>query len=246
MVQDRGLIDSMRAVTISREYGSGGGEIAQRLAQYLYWQLIDHEIVVHVARELNVSEEEAESRDEHTEGVLSRILSSMQMVDPNLILGPPVSPAETERAYQAALASVVEAAVAKGHVVIVGRGSQALLAQRRDVLHVRVVAPLQSRISYVMLREGLNQADAEARIQLKERSRIRYLQSAHHLDPHDAHLYDLILNTGILDLNSVVELIASALEDKAKRLTTPEEQLGPAEGLTRYPGQPEDLRPPPQ
>lgn len=244
--QSRGMIDHMRAVTISREYGSGGGEIASRLAQRLGWQLIDHEIVMRVAREMDVTEEEVEARDERTEGVISRILSSMQMVDPNLVVGPPVSPVETARAYHAALASVVEAAVAKGNVVIVGRGSQALLAQRRDVLHVRIVAPLESRIAYVMQREGLSQADAQARIQLKERDRSRYLQTAHHLQPEDAHLYDLVVNTGILDLDSVVALLVSALEYKAKQLTTLVEQLGPRAGLKRYAGQPGDLRPPVQ
>ncbi len=246
MDQSRGMIAQMRAVTISREYGSGGGEIASRLAQRLGWQLIDHEIVVRVAREMDVSEEEAEARDERTEGVVSRILSSMQLVDPNLVVGPPVLPVESARAYHAALSSVVEAAVAKGNVVIVGRGSQALLAQRRDVLHARIVAPLEARIAYVMQREGLGRADAQARIQLKERNRSRYLQTAHHLQPEDAHLYDLVVNTGILDLDSIAELLISALAYKAKQLATPIEQLGPGAGLTRYPGQPGDLRQPVQ
>jgi len=61
MDEDRSAISSMRAITISRQYGSGGGEIAARLATRLGWKLIDHEVVVRVAQELGVTEAEAEA-----------------------------------------------------------------------------------------------------------------------------------------------------------------------------------------
>ncbi len=247
MVQRSSAVEQMRAVTISREYGSGGGEVARRIAQQLGWRLVDHEIVVRVARTMGVSEDEAEARDERTEGFVSRLLRSMQNVDPNLTVGVPVQPVSPEREqneYQQALSDVVKAAVNDGHVVIVGRGSQALLAERRDVLHMRVVAPLVSRITYVMQREGLSYEDAEKRIQLKDRDRMRYLQATQNLESQDPHLYDLVVNSAILDLDSIASLAVTALEDKAKRLTVPVEQLGPASGLARYPGQPGDIRPP--
>ena len=76
---------------------------------------------------------------------------------------PVIEPAP--EAYRDALRKVVDAAVAKGQVVIVGRASQTLLAQRRDVLHIRVIAPLDKRIAYVQRREGLNADEAQARIQ---------------------------------------------------------------------------------
>ena len=51
---------------------------------------------------------------------------------------------------------IIIAAATSGHVVIVGRGSQVLLADRRDVLHVRVIAPLELRVAYAARREGLD------------------------------------------------------------------------------------------
>ena len=54
--QEPDVISHMRAITISREYGSGGGEIATRLTKRLGWQLVDHEVVVQAAHELGVSE----------------------------------------------------------------------------------------------------------------------------------------------------------------------------------------------
>ena len=247
MVQRSEMLAQMRAVTISREYGSGGGEIARRVAHLLGWQLVDHEIVVRVAQTLGVSESEAEARDERVEGFVSRLLRSMQRVDPNLTGGAPVlpiSPEVEQQEYQVALADVVKAAITDGHTVIIGRGAQALLAARRDVLHVRVIAPLPVRVEYVVQREGLSQEEAQRRIQLKDRDRMRYLQQAHNLQSDDPHLYDLVVNSAVLDIDSIATLIVTALEDKAKRLTVPVEQLGPGSGLTRYPGRVGDFRSP--
>ena len=135
-------------------------------------------------------------------------------------------------------------AVKAGHVVIVGRAAQAILANRRDVLHVRIVAPLKQRITYVARREGLDEAAVQARIQLKDRDRTRYLQSQYHFDVNDPLLYDLVINTGVIDLDSTVDLVCIALERKAHKLAVATGELGPVVGLPPYPGQPADLRPP--
>ncbi len=70
--------EDIDAITLSREYGSGGGEIASRLAKRLGWDLIDHAIVERTARELGTSQEEAEAHDEYTEGRVSIALSDPQ------------------------------------------------------------------------------------------------------------------------------------------------------------------------
>ena len=246
----RQLVSAMSAVTMSREYGSGGGEIAARLARQLGWHLIDHEVVVRVAQKLGVKQAHVAAHDEQVEGLAARFLSNLSSLTTQWVeLGErgavlPTGAAEAEQ-YHAALRQVVEAAVSTGQVVIVGRGSQVLLAERRDVLHVRVVAPLEQRIAYVAYREGLDTAAARARIRRKEQARARYLQTYYRQQPADAHLYDLIINTGVLSLEDAVDLIGLALERKAGRLAVPAEALGPAAGLARYPGRPGDFGPPP-
>src|SRR5436309_4310534 len=87
MNQDIETSNHMRAITISREYGSGGGEIATRLARHLGWRLIDHEIVERVASELGTSVEEAEAHDERTEGILGRAFNNLQFLEPSYMLG---------------------------------------------------------------------------------------------------------------------------------------------------------------
>jgi cytidylate kinase len=237
----------MKVITISRQYGSGGGEIGARLAKRLNWHLIDHEIVARVARELGIPEQQAEVQDEYAKGFIARVVS--QFVSPVPVAASPViqvvpdARADQDR-YQETLRRVVEAAADSGRAVIIGRASQIFLAKRRDVLHVLIEAPLQERITYVALREHLDAAHARERIQLKDGDRSRYFQAVLHRDANDPMLYDLVINTGVLSLDRAVDLILLALEDKAQALSLPPEALGPARGLARYPGQPADIRPP--
>ncbi len=245
MSETKLAVDAMAAVTVSRQYGSGGGEIARRLAERLGWQLIDHEIVVMVASKLGITTAEAEERDEYAESFVFRALRSIGLAATGEIpTVPPLPIEDPEETYRSALASIVTTAVEQRHVVIVGRAGQVLLANRRDVLHVRIVAPLELRVAYVAQREGLSEAAARSRVQLKDRDRQHFIQSFYHRDPNDPMLYDLIVNTGVLDLGGVVDLLELALARKAARLAVPEKLLGPGAGLAPYPGQLTDLRPP--
>ena len=205
-------VTEMRAVTISREYGSGGGEIAARLAQRLGWQLIDHAIVECAARALGTNQAEAEAHGEQTEGILAQLLYDVQYLDPTTVVSaPPLGAALSDEAYRAVVERIVRAAATRGRVVIVGRGAQVILAGRRDVLRVRIIAPLEQRIASVMQREGLDRQEATAQIPTKDRERTRYLEAGYQREPDEAHLYDLVLNLFLIDPASAVNIIYLAL-----------------------------------
>ena len=241
MNEDFTPINRMRAVTISREYGSGGGEIAARLAKRLGWQLVDHALVERVASEIGTSQEEAEVHDEHIQGMVSRALGSLLYLSPAAMASAPPEAFLSEEAYRDAFNRVVRIAAARGHVVIVGRASQVILAELRDVLRVRVIAPFEKRVVYVMQREGVDRHTAESRIHTKDHERASYLEREYRHHPGEAHLYDLVLNTSLLDLESAVDIICFTLQQKAKGLAKKTGELGPATGLSRYPAQPEDF-----
>lgn len=235
-------IARMQAVTISRQYGSGGGEIATRLASKLGWRLVDHEAVIQVARRLGISVTDAEAQDEHVESLGMRLLNGLSLIQPPMSNAMQLVPFQNDVIYHETLRKVIEAALSPGHVVIVGRGSQVLFKDRRDILHVRIVAPLEQRISYAMRREGLSHEDAQTRVHYKDNGRVRYLQTQYHQNPADPLLYDLVINTAVLSLDNAVQLIMSALEQKAGRLSVPTTELGPGTGLPQYTGRSEDFR----
>lgn len=243
MNEDIDHINRMRAITISREYGSGGGEIASRLAKRLGWRLIDHAIVERTALEMGTSTQEAEAHDEYAAGRVSKVLNSILYLYPASMVSAPPEAFLSDEDYRNEVNRIVRAAAKLGHVVIVGRASQVILAELRDVLHIRIIAPFEKRVAYVMQREGLDQHAAESRIHLKDHDRARHLEVEYHQKPQDAHLYDLVLNTSLLDLESAVDVISFTLQQKAKGLATKTGDLGPARGVSRYPDQPEDFRP---
>jgi cytidylate kinase len=231
------ITDKMRAITIAREYGSGGGEIAARLAQRLRWHLFDHEAVERVARRLDITQEEAEERDENESSLGTRILESFCAIQPVMSSSPlPQLLHIDPYVYHEALKRIVDHVVEDGHVVMVGRGTQMMLARRRDVLHVRVEAPLEQRITYVTRREKLNREEAKARIHDKDGGRERSLMAQYRQRPNNPLLYDLVVNTGSISLNRAVDLIILALTSKAEQLDLPLEQLGPGAEMTPYPG----------
>ena len=241
-------VGAMKAITISRQYGSGAGEIAARLAARLNWRLVDHEIVAQVAQHLGITEQKAAVRDEAAEGFITRVLSRIQFLPSVTTVTDPTYQVTTDdidaQQYREALQRVVETAADSGQAVIAGRSGAAMLAGRRDVLHVRIVAPLKALIAYVVLREGLDAASAQARIREKDRNRAQFMQTLYHHHVDDLELYDLVINTAVLSLDQAVELICLALEDKAQALSLPAEELGPARGLAPYPSRPADLRAP--
>ncbi|MGI8587293.1 MAG: AAA family ATPase [Chloroflexia bacterium] len=236
---------AMRAITVSREYGSGGGEVARRLADRLGWQLLDHQIVESVAEKLDITGRQAQAHDEHVEGFVGRLLEGMQStLPPPVFIGVndtyEVIPPVDEKVYHETLRQVLIEAAKLGRVVIVGRGSQVIFGDERDILHARVVAPLKQRIAYVVQREGLDASVAQVRIQQKDNERRRALRDHYRRDEADTSLYDLVVNTGVLDLQAAVDLILLALECKAQRLDVPEGELGPVAGLPIYPAPPEE------
>jgi cytidylate kinase len=244
MNEERDLSNRMRAITISRAYGSGGGEIASHLARRLGWHVVDHAIVERAAREMSTSLEEAEAHDESTGGFISEILKTTAYLYPALLVNVPPEVLLSPDDYRRVVERIIRAAATRGQVVIVGRGSQVILADLPDVLRVRIIAPFEKRVAYVMQREGVDHHTAMSRIHTKDHERASYLEREYHHRPDEAHLYDLVLNTSLLDLESAVQIICFTLQQRAKGLAKTTGELGPAIGVSQYPGPPEDFRPP--
>lgn len=179
--------------------------------------------------------------DEHIQGMISQALNSLLYLNPSVMASAPPEAFLSDEAYRDVFNRVVRAAAARGHVVIVGRASQVLLAKLRDVLRVRVIASFEKRVVYVMQREGVDYHTAVSRIHKKDHERASYVEREYHHKPENAHLYDLVLNTSLLDLENAVDIIGFTLYETAKGLAKPRGELGPATGLSRYPAPPTDF-----
>jgi cytidylate kinase len=107
------------------------------------------------------------------------------------------------------LTALVQGLAEAGDVVIVGRGSQAILGNRHDAVHVQVVCDLSERVRRIAERDGIEPAAANARIQESDRERNLWYRKYFAVDFESPHLYDVILNTARLGEAEVTHQVIS-------------------------------------
>jgi cytidylate kinase len=219
-------------ITISREYGSGGGEVGRRVAQILSYDYVDKELITEVARMANVPESEVEKLDEKGEDPIIYFLKELFDEDePQTVFQYPnehkgnselkIQKKESEsnifdRDKQLKLfESVIESVWERGNAVIIGRKANIILADKPDTLRVRVIAPLEKRLERIMRIENLSRTDALNLIRETDGHRERYAKQYYDIDWDDPELYDIVINTERLTVEDAAYLIT----EMAERLT---------------------------
>ncbi len=214
----------MAVITISRQYGSGGRELAGLLCERLDYRYFDKELMAQLGDELGLSPQQVVDLPEHrhrAQGLLERLFASA--INP---LGDPGSwalPARLEaqqRTTAQSFQSLIQAAHAHGNVVVMGRGGQVVLREAPDVLHVRLVAPVEQRVGRVQRREGLSEAEARARIAERDAASLDYLKRYYDCDPDEPLIYHLVLNLGKLTTANACDLVVKALDYLVAPATT--------------------------
>ena len=105
--------------------------------------------------------------------------------------------------------AVVNSLASKGKTVIVGRGGQAILKNKANVLHVRIVAPTAVRVKNIMKNRGLTKEDALRLIEDTDKAEAEYLQRFYNIDWKDPAIYDMVLNMSKINASSAAKLIVS-------------------------------------
>jgi len=202
----------VRIITVSREYGAGGRDVALALGQALGWRVLDRDLVSLVAEKLELGEEVMARLDEHAPGLLVRLSSMLLVAMPEQPV--PVAPIPSIDLDHAAVVTrqVIEEAVQSPPLIIVGHGAQVLLQDRPDAFHVRLAGPLHNRVERLCARYGWEPAYAEAQARRLDRERREYVQRYYHRHVGDMLLYDLQVNTGRLSIALATDLIRQAVE----------------------------------
>jgi hypothetical protein len=207
----------IKIVTIEREYGSGGGEIAQLLAKQLAWELWDQLLTEEIARLADCPKAEVECREERTDPLYYRLFKSflrgsyegslnahkLKLVDSECILK------FTEQ--------VVQQAAKTGNSVIVGRGSQHFLRNRQDTLRVFLYAPREDKVRRLLAR-GKTENEAEELVDTIDRERADFIQKYFGVEWPDRAIYHTMINTAIGN-DGVLRLILDFMKTLDKRVT---------------------------
>ncbi|HYN89691.1 MAG TPA: cytidylate kinase-like family protein [Ardenticatenaceae bacterium] len=226
----------MSIITISRQTGSLGSLIGAGLARALAWRYVDREMIHRAASAAGVPDVALEELAyEGRRGFVDRLLSALRL-DPAVapvpdagqseglsrpfggILTPLLAPvAPTMQDYVSIVDEVVRVIADEGQVVIVGRAAQVLLAGRADAFHVQVIAPFDLRVARVRARHGEPRALVVNRLKASDETRCDYLERFYHTDWRDPLLYDMILNTGHVDVEAAIKLVALGWKEKTRR-----------------------------
>ena len=206
-------------VTIEREYGSGGGEIAHLLAKQLGWKLWDQLLTEEIARLAECPKAVVQVREERTDPLYYRLFKSflrgsyegslnaykLNLVDSESILK------ITER--------VVQHAAKAGNSVIVGRGSQQFLSNRPDTLRVFLYAPREDKLRRLVGR-GKSRKDAEQLVDTVDRERTDFLRKYFRVEWPDRAVYHTMINTAIGE-QAVLEIILDLAKTLHAQVTAP-------------------------
>ena len=205
----------MPIVTISRQYGSGGSEVAERVANALGWHLYDNAMVDEVARRLGMSTAEVSAREERVLSFPERIATAMALGVPEVM--PTVADLATEPSEERIVEvtkRVIEEAVQAGPAVLVGRGAQCMLAARADALHVFCYAPAEVLASYVITNFGVSTAEAHRIVAEKNHQREQYVKRYWKRNWRDLANYHLCVNTAWLGLDGAADVVVQLARER--------------------------------
>jgi cytidylate kinase len=223
----------MTVITISRQFGSGGDAIAERICSVMNYRQFDKLMLIKAAAESGLSEQEIIdfSEDnykvqhffdrlfrrqenaakmsywvEDPEGV--RIVEEMNLSEHHLLM---------------LVQKAVLSAYQSGNVVIVGRGGQMILRDFADVLHLRIEAPMEDRLQNV--RATFKKSEGAVNRSIDHRRMAQDLINEHDLASEeylkrfydvrwdDPMLYHLVMNTGKMNIEQASDCIVSMLRN---------------------------------
>ncbi len=190
-------------ITISRQAGSGGGEVAARVGQKLSWPVFDRNILQIMAEDDAVRKNLYESLDENDLNWIHEFVQTL------------FSREVPRKDYFRRLSKTMLAIVRQGPAVILGRGGS-LILPREHGLRVRIVAPLTQRINRYLAKSEITEHQAEQMLRETDETRDQFVRSHFNTDAQDPYRYDVIVNMERYTPDAAASFIVSALRARFK------------------------------
>ncbi len=198
--------ENVFTITISRQAGAGGSEIARLLAQKTKMDLMAGQIIQHVAESSKMSTKVVETLDE-------KAMTTMESWINSMFVSRHLWPSE----YLKHLTRVIGTIGKHGNAIIVGRGAGYILPPE-TTFRVKIIAPLEYRIQSMMRIRNLSRPDAEKYIEKRDGDRIAFVKKYFQADAMDPLNYDLVINTEKVGIEGAVDTILIAFRDWTKKM----------------------------
>jgi shikimate kinase len=201
---------SIRVITLEREYGSGGGHIAEQVASRLGWKLWDQLLTEEIASRLDCDCRAVEEHEERKDPMYYRLLKSfMRGSFEGSLNAPRLKMVDTEcvrEVVQKILPQIADA----GNCVIVGRGSAYYLGKRPDTFHVFIYAPFQEKVRRLQSR-GKSEKEATDLAETVDRDRADFIKQYFNVEWPGRHRFHLMVNSGMGDkvaIETILDVVA--------------------------------------
>ena len=212
----------MTVVTLSRQVGSKGDEIATKVCDLLGFRYFDKQMIIDAAIDSDLCEHEVIDFSEDSykmQDFIARLFrAGPRTVKQRLIREPehgPIEPLTAQTLDEAHCADLVRRAVLAAHetgnIMIVGRGGQAILQHMPGVLHVRVIAPQEQRIQWLREKGVSGISEIKLTLEKRDRATAEYLKRFFNIAWDDPELYHMVINTGLLTTDAAAQVIAEAV-----------------------------------
>jgi len=193
-------------VTISRQRGSQGSYLAEKLAEKLGYQLLHREIIDEICNSSGYRRKIIESLD-------NKVRSKIELWFEGVFKGIYVDASDYHRHLYKVIMSISEL----GGVVVVGRGANFMLKEDQG-FHARIVASIPKRISNLVEFQNLPRELAEIEVKKMDRARAEFVKNNFGKDINDPRSYDIVINTTFVDVEDAAMLVENAMKAKIKTL----------------------------
>ena len=203
----------MAVLSISRQFGAGGWTLGRSISNQLGYKFVSSQIINEMAKEANVSTEWIKGVEKYSGDWLMRFVNKFVNGD---FIEKHVGETKTdfdEKKYVTFLQSIVNRIADEDNVVILGRGSQYILQDRENVVHLLLVADLDDRIKFLGKMWKLNRKDAEKEILIMGKRRDSFMKYFELGPPNSPNLYHLVLNTSKIDFNQAKKIVTDFVKD---------------------------------
>jgi cytidylate kinase len=187
-------------LTISRQAGCGGADVAVRLGEVLGWKVLDRELIEVMAGQLELEPRLLQLIDETRVDWFSETL--LNLFNSKLVL---------QGSFVSMLSHTIAAVACDGPVIVVGRAGNLVLPPDRG-LRVRCVAPRSYRLARIAEREGLKVRAAQQWLDKVDAAREEFVRRHFHVDPSDPQHYDMVVDVSRFGVDGTASVIQRALE----------------------------------
>ena len=189
-------------VAISREAGAGGSAVAQRVGEELGWEVVDKELLGQMAERFKLPHDMLEFVDEKTSNWVLEVFG--KWINDRVV---------TQSEYVVHLGQMILLAAQHASTVFVGRGAQFLLPRDRG-LAIRIIAPVEHRITRTMNQRQIDRTKATKYIKEADEGRREFVRNYFHHDVADQHIFDLVVNLDQFKLDDAVEMIVDRCQKR--------------------------------